>query len=991
MDDTKHDPKDNSQDEYPDDFYTSDYTDNLTDESPFTDTVDEVEHKTTYNKKHSKKLSASTSLTSSTSHTATSTILPTPSDEQQAVIDQIQLGNNVIVDSVAGSGKTTTNLLIAHQCPNERILLLTYNARLKEETRSKVVKCGIGNLEVHNYHAFCVNYYDDKAHTDAKIKELIDSDKKKKSKKEEDNIPYSLIIIDEAQDISDLYYALICKIYRDNELLRNKGSSSSQPARLCIVGDKWQSIYDFNGADSRYIEYADRLFNFNPCPWVRRKLSVSFRVTKEIADFVNHCLLCEDRIDSNKVSGVKPKYVICDTFEPRHTFRILESYLNEGYAPSDIFILAASIGKKDARKLDRYSANTIKEKLPPVQELENYIKTNRHDIPIYASSNTGEKITDEMISGKLLISTFHQTKGLERKVVIVFGFDSSYFKYYGKEYSKDVCPNTIYVAATRASERLVLLHNRLNKSFDFINMNSVEEFCVKTGTEIVRTESTYIETFVRDMSVSNIVKFMPMSAIVEFFSELEIITLTSAQFNITLEHITPGDTVEQVADINGIAIPAHFEQITTGELVFPSYIRETAEHIYEIGEKGYNVPLTHPWKPWMGYVIHNECWVKKFKSEEKKMKSINTRNMTTPELLYMCNWWSSIQSGYLFKLYQIRSYNWLSSRVLNACMDSFRTLGIDPSAGFEYGLQDTVGDLGVLDSKLKEIMHPISNIVGFIDCIDEVNNCVYEFKCTKELIPEHYVQLALYMFLNESDKRRGEDPMLHNRIRILRRICKLHDDTYNMLLDMKKRSKVLTSTHRSKCISIINQITNILSRILNILRDSNRIESPVSESVSSSESTSTSTQTESQAPFNMAVSAQPSTSTLVSDTSTPIQLSTLPISVTTIPATTPSTISYTTSSTTSSASSPDIKTPASETKYILYNVLTGEKKQIRCDFEKLRGMVSRLLWYRYRSVSRKTDEQFMEDNAKIRNGNHLVDYIHTSQDNSNKKRKSKRK
>ena len=44
----------------------------------------------------------------------------------------------MIVESVAGSGKTTTNLYIAKTFPELDILLLTYNARLKFETQDKV-------------------------------------------------------------------------------------------------------------------------------------------------------------------------------------------------------------------------------------------------------------------------------------------------------------------------------------------------------------------------------------------------------------------------------------------------------------------------------------------------------------------------------------------------------------------------------------------------------------------------------------------------------------------------------------------------------------------------------------------------------------------------------------------------------------------------------------------------------------------------------------
>ena len=45
---------------------------------------------------------------------------------------------NVIVDSVAGSGKTTSIIYIAKSLKKKRILLLTYNSKLKIETKERV-------------------------------------------------------------------------------------------------------------------------------------------------------------------------------------------------------------------------------------------------------------------------------------------------------------------------------------------------------------------------------------------------------------------------------------------------------------------------------------------------------------------------------------------------------------------------------------------------------------------------------------------------------------------------------------------------------------------------------------------------------------------------------------------------------------------------------------------------------------------------------------
>ena len=59
-------------------------------------------------------------------------LLPNKSNDQQKILYAIQK-NNVIVDSIAGSGKTATILHIANEFQDKNILLLTYNKRLKFE------------------------------------------------------------------------------------------------------------------------------------------------------------------------------------------------------------------------------------------------------------------------------------------------------------------------------------------------------------------------------------------------------------------------------------------------------------------------------------------------------------------------------------------------------------------------------------------------------------------------------------------------------------------------------------------------------------------------------------------------------------------------------------------------------------------------------------------------------------------------------------------
>ena len=63
-------------------------------------------------------------------------LLPSISPNQQNILNNLD-NYNVIVNSVAGSGKTTCSLYIAKHNNNSKLLLLTYNAKLKLETKKK--------------------------------------------------------------------------------------------------------------------------------------------------------------------------------------------------------------------------------------------------------------------------------------------------------------------------------------------------------------------------------------------------------------------------------------------------------------------------------------------------------------------------------------------------------------------------------------------------------------------------------------------------------------------------------------------------------------------------------------------------------------------------------------------------------------------------------------------------------------------------------------
>ena len=122
---------------------------------------------------------------------------PPPSAEQAAVVASVSERVNVACEAVAGSGKTTTVLHCAREVPHLRFLVLTYNARLKLQTRQRAKELGLSNLEVHSFHAMAARYYAPDCRNDETLRRLVDADAPPHSR-----AVFDCLIIDEAQDLT---------------------------------------------------------------------------------------------------------------------------------------------------------------------------------------------------------------------------------------------------------------------------------------------------------------------------------------------------------------------------------------------------------------------------------------------------------------------------------------------------------------------------------------------------------------------------------------------------------------------------------------------------------------------------------------------------------------------------------------------------------------------------------------------------------------------
>lgn len=648
-----------------------------------------------------------------------------PESEQQKKIIDLALNHNIIVDAVAGSGKTTTILQLANRYRGKNILVVTYNRRLRLETKEKIDQLKLHNIGSTNYHSLCSVLYTD-APKDNGIKKAVDEDCPPKHR-----FGYDIIIFDEFQDITPLYFKLAYKLYKDN--LKNNTS-------IIVIGDRYQCIYQYKNSSHRFLAYADKLMNWNNKRWVKCDLSITYRLTKPMASFVNY-LIGYERFISIKDSIFKPVYIYGDLQNIYDSINeIIKGLINKGYSYTDMFILSPTVRfKKQSNFLNQILLRLIQK-----------------GVPIYKISDEGEIFSEECSRNKLSTSTYHASKGLERKIVFVLSFDSTYYKYYGRNLDKKTLCNPLYVALTRSLERLFVVHINSNDFFQFINPEMIPKLCdVKGSISKNPSSNTSSDDYEVKYNVTDLINHLPSDLLLELTEKIKpyiqnggkpVINIPSYfKFNLnTVDgmHISPikqtSKTLEIhefVAPITGIAIIMYFASLYYGE----SHLEHFMSRI--------------------NFVLNWE----KFHDQLQLFLSNNYSVSTLEEFFKLPNSYHKIiglsllyyVSGKysLEKIKQINNFDWLSVEKLNECSSRIKQM-----------IEGNGDDEGIIFEKVISRKIQTYKISGSIDCVTK--STIWEFKCTSSIDESHILQLAIYKWINNNNLKKYKlyNPLLDELI-----------------------------------------------------------------------------------------------------------------------------------------------------------------------------------------------------------------------------------
>ena len=443
------------------------------------------------------------------------------SDTQREIINNSK-DRYIAVIAGPGSGKTMllthklASIYMQEDIKHEQILMLTFSRAAATEFKSRLIKLigGAANfIKVKTFHSYCFDLLGRVGNLE-KSKEVIAEAVKKIEAHEVDNskLTNAIMVIDEAQDMSETDYALIVALMRHNDGMK-----------VIAVGDDDQTIYEWDGRSSKFLGQLTKTQDA-----AKYELVENFRSAKNLIEFSNNfAVKISNRLKTKPLKAVKtengnlsigklssenieqpivnlllqdkPSGSTCIIVKSNEQASNIVGLLNQEGISAKIIQSNSDFNLADLCEVrffldlvDKGTSATIdadswdEAKIALRRE---YIKSANYDnvlklIRDFESINTRHKYKvdlrhfvresklEDFITqdNTILVSTIHQTKGRE--------FDNVYLALsrYGKLIDADY--RQIYVAITRAKSNLHIQYN--GNYFDNINAFGVRSYSDNT-------------------------------------------------------------------------------------------------------------------------------------------------------------------------------------------------------------------------------------------------------------------------------------------------------------------------------------------------------------------------------------------------------------------------------------------------------------------------------------------------------------------------------
>ena len=413
----------------------------------------------------------------------------TLSAEQRLFIDKAKKGANILVDACIGSGKTTAIQHLCNELPsNKKILYLTYNKLLKLDARAKIRN---KNATVTNYHGFAYSTLSYLGIDMPGVSDLIQEFIKIKPAL----IRYDVLIIDEYQDIEREFSELLEYV-----------KSANPGMQIIAVGDMEQKIYDKTTLSVP--EFIEQFLGKH----IKLEFTRCFRLSTKLAAKLG-------RIWHKNIVGVNENCVVEEmTVDAATEFLARQN-------PGDLLCLGARTG--DMSEM----LNRLEQEYPD--------RFNKSTVYASISDKDGMGATQPSQTSAIF-TTFDSSKGLERRICVVFDFAEPYWslRVNKPQQSYKILRNIFCVAASRGKERIIFVNSGetilseetlskdidTNTVFDSMDISEMFDFKYKEDIEkcysLLKIESITAPEDLSEIEINNRDELIDLSPCIGIYQEV---------------------------------------------------------------------------------------------------------------------------------------------------------------------------------------------------------------------------------------------------------------------------------------------------------------------------------------------------------------------------------------------------------------------------------------------------------------------------------------
>jgi ATP-dependent DNA helicase RecQ len=425
---------------------------------------------------------------------------------------------HIVVAAGPGSGKTRVlvhklaSLLLMEDVKHEQLLMVTFSRAATTEFKKRLIKL-IGNvanyIEIKTFHSYCFDLLGKVGSLEKSDKILKKTIEKIKSGEVETNrITKTVLVIDEAQDMDIDEFTLINTLMEQNEEMR-----------VIAVGDDDQSIYEFRGASSKYLE---RFILENNA--VKHELIENYRSKSNLVEFTNQfvkwiphrlketpiiakqtdngkiklvryqsenlinplvqdilttgltgttCVLTKTNDEALQITGLllkngmQAKLIQTNDEFSFYNLSEIRFFLSKLNLKDDVFIINDDSWENAKRELINKFRNSTKlevcNNIIKDFEATNPTKKYKSDLEVFIRESKLEDFFNE--NGEtIFVSTIHKAKSKE--------FDNVFLLLENFDIATSEAKRQLYVAMTRAKQNLII---HLNSNFlDYISAENLE-------------------------------------------------------------------------------------------------------------------------------------------------------------------------------------------------------------------------------------------------------------------------------------------------------------------------------------------------------------------------------------------------------------------------------------------------------------------------------------------------------------------------------------